>query len=181
MRVLVDTNALIYLLDRAPKDELRVRLEGLVTEIEETKGFLIIPTPVIAEYLVHADTAREALLQALVQSRFVRVEPFDLKAAYECADMDSRARNGGNKRAPLGATANLQKVKVDRQIVAIAKSRNASVVGGDADVIAICGWAGVHHKAVMDLPIPQSAAQRQIELVGGGVKGQPIAAARSPA
>lgn len=165
MQVLVDTNALIYLLDRRPKDDLRVRLEGLVRDIEKTGGQLIIPTLVVAEYLVNADAAREAVLTRLVGSKFIRVAAFDMRAALECADMDSLARASGNKRSPFRKDRGpeWQKIKVDRQIVAIAKAHKATVVGGDSDVESICSWAGVAHMLVKDLPIPEDA--RQLHLV----------------
>lgn len=165
MRALVDTNALIYLLDRKPKDDLRVRLEGLISEIENARGQLIIPTLVVAEYLVNADEARETLLNRLTGSRYVSVAPFDTKAALECADMDTAASAGGNKKAPFRKDrgADWQKIKVDRQVVAIARALKATVIGGDADVAAICTWAGVSHISVRDLPIPPHA--RQMHLV----------------
>jgi predicted nucleic acid-binding protein len=170
MQMLVDTNALIYLLDRRPKDDLRVRIEGLVKDIEDSKGQLIVPTLVIAEYLVNADSAREAILDKFIKSKFIRIAPFDMKAAVECADMDSLAKNSGNKRSPFSRTErgpDWQKIKVDRQVVAIAKTYKATIVGGDTDVASICTWAGVKHLPVLTLPIPEYAKQRHIELVGG--------------
>lgn len=164
MRVLVDTNALIYLLDKRSPRNIQDRLKGLIEDIDKTRGQLIIPTLVVTEYLVGAGSAGKALLDALMSSRFVLVAPFDHVAAEECAAMQAIANATGNKRHPLGRNTAWQKVKVDRQIVAIAKVRNASVIADDEDVCKLAKDLGIPVATVSELPLPEWA--KQLHLVG---------------
>ena len=140
MRVLLDTNGLIYLLDRRAPQHIQDRLKGLLQEVEKARGQVVIPTLVVSEYLVNAGQAGKALLASLLSSRYVLVAPFDHLAAEECAVMQAAANTTGNKRHPLGRDVAWQKVKVDRQIVAIAQTRSASIVADESDVLASEAW-----------------------------------------
>lgn len=164
MRVLLDTNALIYLLDKRAQQHIQDRLKGQLEEVEKTRGQVVIPAPVIAEYLVNAGAAGKALLAALLRSRYVEVAPFDHVAAEECAAMQIAACATGNKRHPLGRDVAWQKVKVDRQLVAIAKVKGASIVADDGDVQAIAKAWGVRVQSVASLPLPDWA--KQLHLAG---------------
>ena len=86
-------------------------------------------------------------------SAVFRVEPFDLKAAIEAAESQRRAIDAGNKKS--GATGTWQKVKVDRQIVAIAKVHSVDeLYSDDDDVRRLAESDGLHVKGVADLPLP---------------------------
>ena len=163
MRVLLDTNVLIHLLDkRAPKD-IQDRLKGLLEDVENARGRVIIPALVVAEYLIKAEAAGKALLDALLRSRFVEIAPFDHVAAVECAAMQEAASATGNKRAPLGRDIAWQKVKVDRQIVAIAKVRADRIVADDKEIHELAAAASITVQRVSDLPLPVWAQQLGIE------------------
>jgi len=163
MKVLLDTNALIYLLDpRTPKD-IQARLVGLVQEVESARGEIILPAQVIAEYLTKAGGAGEKLLDTFLRSKWVVVAPFDHVAAVECAAINARAIYSGNKRAPLGRSTAWQKVKVDRQIVAIAKVRRARIIADDQDIIDLANDANLAVQRVASLPIPEGARQLLLE------------------
>ena len=158
MRVLVDTNALIYLLDKRSPRNIQDRLKGLIEDIDKTRGQLIIPTLVVTEYLVGAGSAGKALLDALMSSRFVLVAPFDHVAAEECAAMQAIANATGNKRHPLGRNTAWQKVKVDRQIVASSRGGHPEdqplILAGDHRT-------GQRHLAVvLDHPLVEWFADR---------------------
>jgi predicted nucleic acid-binding protein len=161
LNTVIDANGLIYLLDRRDVG-LRDRMKGLLQQIEAARGQLVIPTPVIAEYLAHAGTAGQAILSALIRNKFVTVAPFDHRAAVECAELDATAKKTGNKRHPLGHDVLWQKVKVDRQVVAIAKVWAADVVAEDRDIINIAKAAGVSCRRISSLPLPASLAQMQL-------------------
>lgn len=164
MRVLLDTNALIYLLDKRAPQHIQDRLKGLLEDVDKSKGQVIIPTPVIAEYLVNCESAGRALLDSLLQNRFVTIAPFDHLAAEECAVMQRTASATGNKRHPLPKDAGWQKVKVDRQIVAIAKVRATRIVADDGDIHALAAAEKVPAQTVESLPLPVWA--QQMHLVG---------------
>lgn len=165
MTVVLDNNALVYLLNPKAKQPVRARLNGLLKQVEEEGGRVLIPTPVLAEYLSHVPEveSRRRLMSSFRNSRFVAVVAFDELAAEECALLDSRARASGDKRVPLAPSTPWQAVKVDRQIVAIAKARGASIVSGDGDVLKVAAWAGVKARKVEELPIPESDKQLALD------------------
>ncbi|WP_427999953.1 type II toxin-antitoxin system VapC family toxin [Acidovorax sp.] len=163
MRVLLDTNALIHLLDQRAPQSIQDRLKGLLQDIEKSRGQVVIPAPVVAEYLVNAGTAGKALLSALLQSKYVTIAPFDHLAAEECAAMHVAAKTRGHKRHPLPKDADWQKVKVDRQIVAIAKVRATRIVADDKDIHALAAAESFPVQTVGSLPLPGWAQQMNLE------------------
>jgi len=181
MNVVLDNNALIYLLNPRGRRDARLRLRGLLTQVEDSKGLVLIPAPVLTEYLSHAPerALREKLITAFRASRWVKIAPFDELAAVECAALDSSATATGNKRAPLNASTPWQSVKIDRQIVAIAKVRRASIVSGDSDVLSVAKWAHVEARKVEELPVPES--ERQLLIEGVKLSAAPIVKAKGTA
>lgn len=165
MNVVLDNNALVYLINPRARRDVKARLRGLFAEVESTRGQVLIPTPVLTEYLSHASEQelRQKLMAAFRSSRWVAVVPYDELASTECADMHIRAKREGDKRAPLDASTAWQSVKIDRQIVAIAKVRRAMIVTGDDDVLKVAKWADIEAVKAQDLPIPESERQMLIE------------------
>lgn len=176
--VLIDTNVLIHLLDPRPAGDQKVRCGGLLRDIERSRGQLLIPAQVIAEYMVHAGLAGEQILESLCKSRFVQVLAYDHKAAIETAAMHraATAAKGGHKRWPLGRETAWQKVNVDRQIVALARVHAASIVAEDGDIHRIAAVSGVRCIKIKDLPVPASARQLQLD---GVPDAQPAKVTRS--
>ena len=76
-----------------------------------------------------------------------------MKAAIEAAESQRRALDTGDKKS--GATGTWQKVKVDRQIVAIAKVHGVDeLYSDDDDVRRLAESDSVPVKGVADLPLP---------------------------
>lgn len=162
MDTVIDTNALIYLLDPRADPGLRDRARALLLQVQTARAQLIIPAQVVGEYLAGAGAAGQPILAALTRNRYILVTPFDHRAAVECAEMDRAAMASGNKRAPLARNALWQKVKVDRQVVAIAKAHGAEVVAEDSDILAIATAAKVPSRWLSSLPLPPALAQLQL-------------------
>ena len=162
MRVMLDTNALIHLIDKRAAADIRDRLIGLLDEVHSGKGEVIICAQVVAEYLSHAGAAGAPILEAFLRARAIRVTPFDHMAAVECALMQASASATGNKRSPLAPDAIWQKVKVDRQIVAIAKARGARIISDDKDIHGLSASVGVPVQRCAELPLPAWARQLHI-------------------
>ena len=163
MRAVLDTNALIFLLDSRTPPDTRDRLKGLLEDVTQARGRIILPTPVITEYLVHAGEAGRALLDALRSSKFVEVCAFDHVAADECAAMHRTGIAQGNKRHPLQRGTAWQKVKIDRQIVAIARVRGTLLISDDSDIHAIAGELRFPVQTVASLRLPGWAQQMTLE------------------
>ncbi len=174
MIVCLDATALMCLLDTRVDEfpspdgsivnRMQQRMDYLIATIDEVKGSVIVPTPALAELLVKAGTQRAAMLRALEGRRAIRVVPFDKMAAVHCANLDAQAISEGDKRD--GVRSSWQKVKIDRQIVAIAQvSRCERIITGDPDVEKIAGRAAIDTTFVWELDLPPEDPQRDLQLV----------------
>jgi hypothetical protein len=83
------------------------------------------------------------------------LRPFDERAAIELAAMELADRGKGGKKA--GSDAPYQKVKFDRQIVAVAKVNDAhTIYSDDDDVRKFATKAGMKVVSTWELVIPPS-------------------------
>jgi hypothetical protein len=137
-----------------PADRVKFMLEGL----QQRKEGIIIPTPVLAEFLVlTADDAPKYLTEIKETSVF-RIQAFDERAAIELADMELKARASGSKRG--SATGEWQKIKIDRQIVAIGRVlRVSAIYSTDPDISALATDTNIRVISVENLPLPPAKAQ----------------------
>jgi predicted nucleic acid-binding protein len=155
---------------RAGVDRAKDRVQHLIDTLRNNKEVAIIPAPVLSEFLVFAGKDAPAYLVKIRENSSLRVEPFDERAAIELADLEIAARNRGDKHGSAIGTE-WQKVKFDRQIVAIARVHGASVIYSDDPHIAAHGKdCGVQVLALADLDLPP-AQQLIIEEVLGADEG----------
>jgi predicted nucleic acid-binding protein len=179
-----DANMLSLLLrpeSKAPVDPVtKQEIEGvakrsasLVAQLDATEERILIPTPVLTEFLVLVrEAAPEYLAKIHKLPRFV-IREFNERAAVELAagirkaldqrgsldkDLDSRI-----KRDFVEAT--WAKVTFDRQIVAIAKVEPVSALySTDGDVHAFAKVMGVPCKHLADIPLPPENPQMELDL-----------------
>lgn len=162
--VLFDNNVLCLLLhpdadipnDPAtgqPVAQARDRLEHLVQQLQEQGRRIVIPTPVIMEFLTFASPE---YLTEISRSMWFEVASFDQRAAIEAAVALRRALAPGGKGKTLGMPgAKWQKIKVDRQIIAIGKvHRVTAVYSTDKEVLALAEESGLKGIHVADLLLP---------------------------
>ena len=91
-----------------------------------------------------------------------RVEPFDDRAAVELADAEIAIRAKGGKRGSV-PEAPWQKVKFDRQIIAISKFHGVRCIYSDDPDIEKHGKdCGLNVVTLSDLPLPPAV---QIDLL----------------
>jgi hypothetical protein len=132
-----------------PKD----RIEHLIAELGKADAQIIIPAPAFAEFLNVVEDAGPAYLAEIEKTSTFTVEPFDTQAAVEAAWMFRTFKAKGDKRG--GAEGPYQRVKVDQQIVAIARAKQAErVYTTDGQVVAICATLGMDVLHICDLPLP---------------------------
>ncbi len=142
---------------KRPVTHLAERIAKLLDDLDASHERIILPTPALSEFLVLAKDDGAAYLSDLHQMRGILIRPFDEMAAIELANMEVKARKKGNKRRPAADDAPWQKVKVDRQIVAVAKVNGAQIIySDDGDVINIAEELGIKSVRCCDLPIPPS-------------------------
>jgi hypothetical protein len=160
----VDSSALVLLINPAgnpptdpstgaPTTDVPKRIERLLSELTAADT-IIIPTPVLAEVLVQADEGGPALLAALGAQARMKVRPFSERAAVETAAMTREAMQAGDKRG--GSPAPWQKVKVDRQVVAVARVENATrIYADDSNLVEFARRLGMDVFSTWELPMPE--------------------------
>lgn len=171
--ILLDTSILSYLLNphaRPPIDtatgqpvtHCAARIEHFIAH--HAKAKIVVAMPSVAELLVIAGEHMEEFLARIDKASALRLMPFDKAAAMECALMEQEAKIAGDKKGD--GEASWQKVKVDRQILAIG--RVAGVVdfySDDTNLRKMALRLGISVKSISDMPIPPEAAQQKLDLV----------------
>lgn len=162
MIVALDANCLVaWASPRATARDDRARLEHLLDTVVAEGGKLIIPTPAFAEFLVGVDEAAAAWINTLDRKRSVFVAPFDKRAAFECSLLDKAALGKGDKKG--GRKEAWQRIKIDRQIVAVARVNQASlIVTNDTGLRASATTAGISACRIDELPLPDSTRQQSL-------------------
>jgi len=110
---------------RSTVDRASDRIQHLMEQLRDNKEVIIIPAPVLSEFLVFAGKSAPEYLLKIRETSSLRIEPFDERAAIELADREIAAREKGNKKGSA-TTSEWQKVKFDRQVVAVALVQGAS-------------------------------------------------------
>lgn len=151
--VLIDANFLVEAISVGSAKEVRDRIDFFLSNLQKNKSKLIIPTPAVAEFLVVVDAARYDFIKVLQGKSYIQTAPFDMAAAYQCAMLDSSALASGDKRAGISKT--WQEIKFDRQIVAIGKVCNATlVISKDGGVRSNAARLNIEAITLDELPLP---------------------------
>jgi len=140
---------------KQPIERLRERIDSLLHELDEEEERIMVPMPVLAEFLILAGNDGPEYLERLGQAKTFFLAPFDEKAAIELAAMELEDRAKGDKRG--GAKAPWQKIKVDRQVVAIAKVNDVhTLYVDDQDAKSLARRVGMHVVSSWELHLPPS-------------------------
>jgi hypothetical protein len=138
------------------------RAEHLVETLGKSRQKIIIPTPVLAELLTAIGPDAQQYLSIISRSRLFEIASFDSRCAIELALLNRDAFAARDPRIPGEP---YQKVKIDRQIVAIFKTAGVEFVYTDDEGMAkrarLCGMTPVG-MAEMSLPADNDR-QLQIE------------------
>jgi predicted nucleic acid-binding protein len=144
-----------------PVEHARERMQYLVETLQESGTRILIPAPALGEFLTVADAA---YLTAINQSMWFEVGAFDQREAIEAAVALRKAKAAG-KGKKSGLQADWQVIKVDRQIVAIAKVREVTaIVTTDRHLIALAKESALEAIHVADLPLPPQEPQQVLPL-----------------
>ena len=142
-----------------PVGQLEERIELLLDSLEEEHETIIIPTPVLTEFLILAGKDGPKYLALLDNKRTFRIEPFDTKAAIELAaiELDIRASRSARAVKRDNAQGTWAKIKFDRQIVTIGKVHGAhTIFSDDEDVEKFANRCGLSIVKTWELPVPPS-------------------------
>jgi predicted nucleic acid-binding protein len=149
---------------KTPIDRPKDRINFLIQRLHKSRTQILIPTPVLAEVLVQSGSAGMRYVHALQKATVFRIESFDTRAAIELADIDRKVSEGGDKKA--GELAPWQRIKIDRQIIAIAKVAGADTLyTNDGPLGRFAKKAGLIVITLNELALPPPEAPRQLDLI----------------
>jgi predicted nucleic acid-binding protein len=146
----------------APVDLGRERILGFIAQVEKERRKLVIPTPVTAELLTAIGPTSADYIRVINRKAVFEVRSFDEVAAVELAFLNRDIFASLDQKNGLEPW---QKMKVDRQILAIAKVADCEKImtedNGLANRARLCGIEPI---SIKDLPIPDSAKQGELKL-----------------
>lgn len=164
--VVFDAGFLMALFNRKAKLSVpdgRARVAYLFAELDKAREVIVVPTPALSEFLVRAEAAGPDYLRIMGNSARFRIAAFDTLAAVEAADDLNHALARGDKRGGVEKSASWQKIKFDRQIIAIARVTMSSIIySDDPDFKTLVGERGPQVIDFADLTLPPEDAQMEI-------------------
>jgi len=171
-KIIVDTNILIALMKKnspranllgedgfTPVENLELRARALLDHIERSGGTIVIPTPVLAEYLLGIDGEKNkhSQIAQISSMNCFEIISFEELAAIECSLLPSLHEfKQFAKQIDSNQTAN--KIRFDRQIISIAKANGINEIWScDGEVIKKGREVGIEVKSIEEMmPIPLS-------------------------
>lgn len=172
--VIWDTNILALYFGRRLEGDDQLRMDGLVAELARKREPIGIPAQVWAEFLHAASPEEFEQSQSLLKTSAFRFLPYDMRAAIENAEI-SKAGQAARKSLK-GKIRERQAVKVDWQIIAIAKVHNARILlTNDDAMLKEAERAGTTCQSISDLPIPDALRQHHLNLTQNATEAEATA------
>lgn len=164
MKLVLDNNVLIQILapnatgltdpeTQATLDRLDERAAALVAEADRTGAVMVIPAPVLAEFLIGVEPGSfQEYLDILNGNTCFEIADFDTAAAIECAQLPDK-----KELAQISPGQVASKLVYDRQIVSIAITAMADEIWShDGSLRKIAASRGLRVKSLADIkPAPQ--------------------------
>jgi hypothetical protein len=131
----------------------RERIDGLIQKVERDKDYVVVPTPALSEALVVVAPSVQKYLDILHSQACFKIVGFGERAAVEVALRAKTGLSTHDKKEAVKSAWN--KVKYDRQIVAIAKCENVTAIySADKDIHSHARLWGMAVFNVCDLQVP---------------------------
>ncbi|SDA28152.1 Predicted nucleic acid-binding protein, contains PIN domain [Nitrosospira sp. Nsp18] len=150
--IIFDANILITLVTKKEGDTAH-RIAGLIEDLVAAKTKIGIPSPAWAEFLCGTEAATNAIINSLDKRGSIRILPFDKVSAVETALIHRAARFiTGRKKG--SSTAAWQQIKTDRQILAIAKQHQVTLIyTDDKDMTLEASYLGIETRNTSEIPL----------------------------
>ncbi len=143
-----------------------LRVQALIDKLSRSSVRVLVPTPALAEAMT-ASEGLEAAIEFMQSHDAFEPATFDFRAAYELAELTKSDPNADRRKA--GEQDSKQKVKFDRQIVAIAKVHGAGVLyTDDKRQSGFAKDAGLEVVHTWNLPLPIEFAQHDLDFPDDG-------------
>jgi hypothetical protein len=166
--VIFDTTILLVLL--APEQQVPTgvpdaveRVALLIKTLEQEKTKVLIPTPALAEALVRVDIqVASTIVEKLSKSSAFEIADFDSVAALEAAAYAQDAKVNSISGDQTNPTR--QKIKVDRQILAIGKVRGCRIMySNDTHMKTLAPRLGIVVIGIEELPSGEASLFAPLE------------------
>lgn len=155
MKVVFDNSFLVFLFDRkagASVERAAARIDGLIESLSNKKAKIIIPTPALTEVLMAGKFTVQVYIEKLKTFGAFQIRAYDERAAIELAAEYVATKKSNRERAKQ---APWNKIKFDRQIVAIAKTQGASAVySDDAQLRQFARECGMDAYGLAEITVP---------------------------
>jgi predicted nucleic acid-binding protein len=136
------------------------RVAFLFDQLSRAKEKIVVPTPALAELLVRAGPAASEYVRIVTTTAAFQVADFDVRAAIEVSQQFEAAVKTGDKRGGVPEEVSRQKIKFDRQIIAIARVTGCTVIySDDSDFKTLTSDKGPQVIPFAELPPPPDEAQ----------------------
>lgn len=140
----------------ASVDHAKDRVLHLLEQLQSAKERIVIPTPALTEFLVHAEAAAPGYLDELQHSSRFKIAPFGIRAAVEVAAEIEAAVVKKDKRD--GTRDTWAKVNFDRQIAGICKVEGChTIYTDDSGLKKFSEKLGLKVVGLDDLDLPPKA------------------------
>jgi predicted nucleic acid-binding protein len=145
----------------APLEGCPERVEYLLKRLGDARTGILIPTPVLSEFLLRAGPNKHEFLERFLQSRNFVVGAFDQRAAIELALLTDADLAKGKALTDKQTKA---KLRFDRQIIAIGKVQGAECIyTADGNLAATARANGLKAIMIWELPLPPEDPQLTLE------------------
>ena len=146
-----------------PVDHVSERIAHFVEQRDKSKTRIGLPTPALSEVLVRSGASAVKVIEKIKEFSVFEILPFDELAAIELAIMTKNAIDAGDKKS--GSTEVWNKVKYDRQIMAIARVRQATALyTDDGGLRNLAVSLDMPAFGIADLDLPPATAQGSLKL-----------------
>lgn len=164
LSILLNPNGRIPFVEgtQTPVDLAIVRAEHAVATLQKQRRKIIIPAPACAELLTAIGPTAQQYINTVSRSRIFDIGNFDARAATELALLN---RDTFHHQDQNNGAEPYQKIKVDRQIIAICRVYGVTEIYTDDKGLAkranLCGITPIK---IAECPIPDSARQGSLRL-----------------
>jgi hypothetical protein len=146
-----------------PIENVSERIAYFIEKHEKSKVRIGIPTPALSEVLVRSGASAVQVIEKIKEFSIFEILPFDELSAIEVALMTRAALDMGDKKS--GSNEPWDKIKFDRQIIAIAKVRQASAIySDDGGLRSAAIKLSMPVYGLADLQLPPEKAQHELPL-----------------
>ena len=164
-RIAVDNCTLVALTTKCETSytpDVVEKLEHLQDMLSAKNVMVVIPAPVIAEYLAYHS---EAELESVLDSPHVMVLPFDQCAAEMAAEIEKKLKSNGVVKALSSPLNSKQVAKIDRQVLAICMTNGvSSLITDDKGLLSMCNCLGFSAQSFRTLALPEERKQMKLGL-----------------